>query len=196
MTREELIAMGLSEEQADKVIAEHAKGIQAVNAKADKFKADAQKASDLQKQLDEIEKKNLSDLEIAQKAQKAAEEKAAELQKQLTTSAVEAIFAKANLSGEEFSGMISALAGLDLEAAKTSAESFVSGISKRDEANKTQWEKDNFNNTPNPGGGNPNDKDPDGEESAAAKYARQYSQQHNPQPTPASVPASAPVSII
>ena len=183
MTREELIAMGLSEEQADKVIAEHAKGIQALNAKVDKYKADAQKATDLQKKLDEIEQQNLSELDKEKKAREAAEKRTADLQKQLTTSAVEAIFAKANLSGEEFSGMIAALSSMEHEAAKTSAESFVSGISKRDEANKTQWQQETFKNTPNPGGGG-DPKPEDKEKSAAAEYAKKYSQEHNPQPAP------------
>lgn len=82
--------------------------------------------------------------------------------------------------------MISALSGLDLEAAKTSAESFVNGISKRDEANKTQWQKETFDKTPNPGAGDKANPAGGGEEkSAAAEYAKQYSQAHNPQPTPA-----------
>lgn len=80
--------------------------------------------------------------------------------------------------------MIGALSGLDLEAAKTSAESFVNGISKRDEANKTQWQKETFDKTPNPGTGGKSDPAGGGEEkSAAAEYAKQYSQEHNPQPT-------------
>lgn len=199
MTREQakknLVALGIAEptdEQVTNYLNQHSGEVKKYQDDADKWKKEAEKAEELQTRLDGIEQQNLSDLEKEQKAREAAEKKAEELQKQLTTSAVEAIFAKANLSGEEFSGMISALSGLDLEAAKTSAESFVSGISKRDEANKTQWEKDNFNNTPNPGGGNPKDKDTGNEESAAAKYARQYSQQHNPQPTPAPAPAPAP----
>lgn len=197
MTREELMAMGLTEEQADKVIAEHAKGIQAANAKADKYKTDAQKAADLQKQLDEIGQQNLSDLEKEKKAREAAEKQAADLQKQLTQSAVEGIFAKASLTGDEYAGIIGALSGLDLEVAKTSAESFVSGISKRDEANKTQWQKEVFDKTPNPGAGSPaGGKDnPDGEKSAAAEYAKQYSQQHNPQPVRNPNPAPVPTTI-
>ncbi|PWM95310.1 MAG: hypothetical protein DBX42_04450, partial [Azospirillum sp.] len=84
------------------------------------------------------------------------------------------------------------LSGLDLEAAKTSAESFVNGISKRDEANKTQWQKETFDKTPNPGtGGKANPEGGGEEKSAAAEYAKQYSQAHNPQPTPANNPDPA-----
>jgi len=77
--------------------------------------------------------------------------------------------------------MIGALSGMDLEAAKTSAEAFVSGISKRDEANKTQWQKETFDNTPNPGAGDPPANTDSGKKSAAAEYAKQYSQNKNPQ---------------
>lgn len=192
MTREELIAMGLTEEQVEKVMADHAKAVQTANAKAEKYKTDAQKAADLQKQLDEIGQQNLTEIEKEQKAREAAEQRATDLQKQLTQSAIETIFAKANLTGDEYAGIVGALSVLDLETAKTSAESFVSGISKRDEANKTQWQKEAFDKTPNPGAGDPNKGGDPGEKSAAAEYAKQYSQQHNPQPTPASNPAAAP----
>lgn len=194
MTREELLAMGLTEEQVEKVMADHAKVVQAANAKADKYKTDAQKAADLQKQLDEIEQQNLSELDKEKKAREAAEEQAADLQKQLTKAAVEGIFAKANLAGDEFTGIIGALAALDLETAKANAESFVGGMSKRDEANKMQWQKEIFEKTPNPGSGIPvgGTSDPDGEKSAAAEYAKQYSQTHNPQPVQSPAPAPVP----
>lgn len=192
MTREELISMGLTEEQVEKVMADHAKVVQAANAKADKYKTDAQKAADLQQQIDKIEQQNLSELEKEKKAREEAEKQAADLQKQLTQTAVEGIFAKANLTGDEYAGIVGALSILDLEAAKTSAESFISGISKRDEANKMQWQKGIFDKTPNPGAGDPNKGGEPGENSVAAEYAKQYSQQHNPQPTPATNLAAAP----
>lgn len=192
MTREELLTMGLTEEQVEKIMADHARVVQAANAKADKYKTDAQKAADLQKQLDEIGQQNLTEIEKEQKAREAAEQRAADLQKQLTETAVTGIFAKANLTGEEFSGIIGALSTLDLETAKMNAESFVNGISKRDEENKTQWKNENFNSTPNPGTGGNGDPSGEGEKSAAAEYAKQYSQQHNPQPAPVTNPVQAP----
>ena len=196
MTREELKALGLTDEQIEKVVADYAKGVSSANAKAEKYKADAQKAADLQSKLDESEQKNLSDLDKEKKAREAAEKTAADLQKQLTRSAVESVFAKAGLSGDDFSGMVDALATMDMDTAKTNAESFVSGISKRDAANKTQWEKDNFNKTPNPGTGKSGKEDDqeDGKESLAAKYAQRYSQQHNPQPVQNPTPAPIPTT--
>lgn len=194
MTREQakknLIALGISEptdEQVTNYLNQHNGEVENYKEDAAKWKKEADKAGELQTKLDEIEQQNLSELDKEKKAREAAEKRNADLQKQLTTSAVEAIFAKANLSGEEFSGMIAALSGMEHEAAKTSAEAFVSGISKRDEANKTQWQQETFKTTPNPGGGG--DPAPKGgDKSAAAEYAKKYSQEHNPQPAPVSVP--------
>ncbi len=199
MTREQakknLIALGVAEptdEQVTNYLNQHNGEVKKYQEDADKWKKEADKAEELQKQLDEIGQQNLTEIEKEQKARAAAEQRAADLQKQLTQMAVEGIFAKANLTGEEFSGIIGALSALDLETAKTNAESFVNGISKRDEENKTQWKNENFNNTPNPGTGGNGDPAGGGEEkSAAAEYAKQYSQQHNPQPAPATNPVQA-----
>lgn len=188
MTREQakknLITLGIAEPTDDQV----SSYLNQHNGEITEWKEKAAKAGELQTKLDEIEQKNLTELEKEKKARETAENRAADLQKQLTRSAVEGIFAKGGLSGEEFNGMVDALSSLDLEAAKTSAESFVTGISKRDEANKTQWQKENFNNTPNPGEGGGTNAAGGEEKSAAAEYAKQYSQQHNPQPNPAPAP--------
>ena len=146
MTREQakknLVALGVEEptdEQVTNYLNQHNGEVKKYQEDAEKWKKEAENAEELQAKLDGLEQQNLTELEKEKKAREAAEKRAADLQKQLTTSAVEAIFAKANLSGEEFSGMIGALSGLDLKAAKTSAESFVNGISKRDIACPIFW---------------------------------------------------------
>lgn len=202
MTREQakrnLVALGVSEptdEQITGYLSQHSGEVKKIQEDVDKWKKEADKAGNLQKQLDEIERQNLTELEKEKKAREAAEKTAMDLQKQLTQSAVEAIFAKANLSGDEFAGVLGALSTLDLETAKTSAESFVGGISKRDEANRNQWQKENFEKTPNPGeGGTPN-PEPE-KKSAAAEYAKKYSQEHNPQPVAVPIPGAHPSQII
>lgn len=202
MTRDQakknLIALGVAEpteEQITGYLNQHNGEIKKVQEDADKWKKEAEKAEELQAKLDGIEQQNLTELEKEKKARETAEKNAADLQKQLTQSAVEGIFAKANLSGEEFAGMIGALSGLDLDAAKASAEAFVSGISKRDEANKTQWQKETFDNTPNPGSGKPANQDSD-KKSAAAEYAKQYSQNKNPQPIATPIVGAQPGTLI
>jgi len=203
MTREQakknLIALGVAEPTDDQVtnyLNQHNGEVKKIQDDADKWKEEAKKAGDLQTKLDEIEQQNLTELEKEKKARETAEKTAADLQKQLTQSAVSTIFAKANLSGDEFSGMMAALSALDLEAAKTSAETFVAGISKRDEANKTQWQKETFENTPNPGAGDPPANTDPGKKSAAAEYAKQYSQNKNPQPVATPIVGTQPGTLI
>lgn len=81
MTREELIAMGVSDENADKIMADYGSSIQKANAKANEYKAKAGTADELQKKLDELEAGNLSEIEKANKALDAANQQIAELQK-------------------------------------------------------------------------------------------------------------------
>lgn len=203
MTREQakknLIALGVAEPTDDQVtnyLNQHNGEVKKIQDDADKWKEEAKKAGDLQTKLDEIEQQNLTELEKEKKAREAAEKTTAELQKQLTQSAVQGIFAKANLSGDEFTGMLNALSSMDLESAKTSAEAFVAGISKRDEVNKAQWQKETFENTPNPGAGDPPANTDQVKKSAAAEYAKQYSQNKNPQPVATPIVGAQPGTLI
>lgn len=195
MTREQakkkLIDLGIAEpteEQVTNLLDSVTNEIKTEKTRAEKYKTEAEKAEDLQRQLDDIGQKNLSDLEKEQKARAAAEQKAAELQTQLTRSAVETVFAGAQLTGDQYKGMIDALSNLDVEVARSSAEAFTKGIADRDAANKAQWDKEKLDKTPNPGNKTP-PADPGAEESLAAKYAKEYSANANPQqaavpPTP------------
>ena len=81
MTREELIAMGVSDENADKIMADYGSSIQKANAKANEYKAKAVTADELQKKLDELEAGNLSDLEKANKDLESAQNEIAELKR-------------------------------------------------------------------------------------------------------------------
>lgn len=67
MKREDLIAMGLSEENADKIMADYGSSVQKAKAKVDEYKAKADKAEELQKQLDDIEQGKLTEVEQANK---------------------------------------------------------------------------------------------------------------------------------
>ena len=65
MKREELIAMGISEENVEKIIADYGSAVQREQAKAAELKAKADSADELQKKLDEMEAGNLTELEIS-----------------------------------------------------------------------------------------------------------------------------------
>jgi hypothetical protein len=81
MKREELIAMGVSEEDADKIMADYGSSIQREKAKTAQYKEQAEKADELQKKLDDFEAGNLTELDKANKALETANQQIAELQK-------------------------------------------------------------------------------------------------------------------
>ena len=186
MTREELSAMGLSEEHINKIMTDYGKA----NTKADKLskemeslKEKASSAEELQRKLDEIEQQNLTELEKEKKAREAAEANALKMQQELTKSNIAKIFAEGGLVGENYDGMIAALSNMDMETAKKSAESFVKGIT---ETNKTTldsarsaWEKEKLLGTENPSGKGTQSRNE--EKSSAAEFAKQYSARMNPQ---------------
>ena len=77
MKREDLIAMGLSEENADKIMADYGSSVQRAKAKVDEYKTKADKAEELQKQLDDIEQGKLTEVEQElEKAQAIATQRA------------------------------------------------------------------------------------------------------------------------
>lgn len=156
------------------------------------LKEKADRADELQRQLDEIEQQNMSELEKEKKRADAAEALAAQRAAALTTAKVTSVFAAAGLTGDVYAGMIKALSGMDEEEAVNSATSFVNGISENKrtelEAAKSAWEAEKLKDTPNPGTGSGAEPPKGGEEeSAAAKFAKQYSSEKNPKPgsTPA-----------
>ena len=58
VTRNFLKGMGLSEEQVSAIIEEHTSTISGLKAERDKYKADAEKAGELQKSLDDLQKED------------------------------------------------------------------------------------------------------------------------------------------
>ncbi|MCB5479456.1 hypothetical protein LIP84_14725 [Roseburia faecis] len=81
MKREDLIAMGLSEENADKIMADYGSSVQKAKAMVDEYKTKADKAEELQKQLDDIEQGKLTEVEQANKNLEKANARIAELEK-------------------------------------------------------------------------------------------------------------------
>lgn len=155
--------------------------------RADRYKADADKAAELQKQLDDIANQNLSDIEIANKkvedAEKLIKEKEdfiAKLQKEKLIATLTSKFAEKGLTGDHYDSVVGAFALLGEEEAIKKATSFVEEISKSKEelvkiAN-AEAEKRLLEGTPNPDGGNGNHGDHE-EKSKAAEAAKSYSEQ-------------------
>lgn len=90
MKREELTALGLTEEQVEKIITENSKDIQNANKKAedykkelDDLKSSAVSAEELQKKIEEIEQSKMTETEKISKEYEKANQKILELQKSI-----------------------------------------------------------------------------------------------------------------
>ena len=158
MKREELIAMGISEENADKIMADYGSTVQKANAKAEQYKEKANKADELQTQLDELNSQNMTEVEKATKALESANQKIAELEKRdvIRTQRANAM-EKFGLTAEQASKVVTDDGATDYEVlGQIFADSKKTAIA--------EYEKQKLDNTPNPGGstgGNNGDDKPE-----------------------------------
>lgn len=146
MKREELIAMGISEENADKIMADYGSTVQKANAKAEQYKAKANKADELQTQLDELNSQNMTELEKATTALETANQKIAELEKKDTVRTQRAnAMEKFGLTAEQASKVVTDDGATDYDVlGQIFADSKKTAIA--------EYEKQKLDNTPNPGG--------------------------------------------
>ena len=146
MKREELIAMGISEENADKIMADYGSTVQKANAKAEQYKEKANKADELQTQLDELNSQNMTEVEKATKALESANQKIAELEKRdvIRTQRANAM-EKFGLTAEQASKVVTDDGATDYDVlGQIFADSKKTAIA--------EYEKQKLDNTPNPGG--------------------------------------------
>ena len=158
MKREELIAMGISEENADKIMADYGSTVQKANAKAEQYKAKADKADELQTQLNELNSQNMTELEKATTALETANQKIAELEKKDTVRTQRAnAMEKFGLTAEQASKVVTDDGATDYDVlGQIFADSKKTAIA--------EYEKQKLDNTPNPGGstgGNNGDDKPE-----------------------------------
>lgn len=213
MTREQakqvLIGMGIeepSDEQVSKYLDSVTGEVKKEKDKNASLQEKANKAADLEKELEELKQQNMTDAEKAelerQKEKAANEKRISDLESALATSQREAltgkitsIFANAGMQGDAYAGAIKAFSNMNKEDALKEAQTFVDGIS---EVNKTTldtakaaWEKEILENTPNPGGGA--DDSNETKKSDASEYAKAYSARMNQEAKAAD--DNAPVNI-
>lgn len=153
MKREDLIAMGISEENIEKIMADYGSSIQKANAKAEQYKAKADKADELQSQLDDLNSQNMTEVEKATKALEAANNKIAQLEKRdaVRTQRANAM-EKFGITAEQASKVVTEDGATDYEVlGQIFADSKKSAIA--------EYEKEKLDGTPNPdgtkGGGKP-----------------------------------------
>lgn len=107
MTREQckakLVAMGIAEPTEDQITAmlnTISGEVKVEKDRADRLSKEAEKVSELQKQLDEINMKGLSDVERANRETELANKKIAELEKTVKTMQIQKQLAELNIVGE------------------------------------------------------------------------------------------------
>lgn len=146
MKREELIAMGISEENADKIMADYGSTVQKANAKAEQYKEKANKADELQTQLDELNSQNMTELEKATTALEAANKQIAKLEKndEIRTQRANAM-EKFGITAEQASKVVTDDGATDYEVlGQIFADSKKTAIA--------EYEKQKLDGTPNPDG--------------------------------------------
>lgn len=75
LTRKYLKSMGLTEEQVDSIIDAHTETLDGLKNEVAKYKADAEKLPDIQKELDDLKKGGGEDYKARYEAEKAAHDK-------------------------------------------------------------------------------------------------------------------------
>lgn len=168
MTREQakakLVSFGIAE-PTEEQITELLNSIQAetksANDKANKYKTDAEKAADLQRQLDELNEKDMSEAEKANKALEVAQKQIAELTATSFKSEAKAILKGAGVADEDMEALLPGLIADTLENTQARANALVKVISGNIDSAIKAHDKELLNNTDTPdgnSGGNHNEE--------------------------------------
>lgn len=113
--------------------------------RADKYKADADKVTDLQKQLDDLNSQNLSEVERANKERDAALDSVASVKKELATMRMMTSLAEKGIVGDDAKNLIKDDGSLDVEILGKI-------LSERETSAAAAKEKELLDKTPNPDG--------------------------------------------
>ena len=158
MTRAEVEAMLKSlgienpaKETIDDFMNKHNAEVQREKAIADKYKADATKVSGLEAQLEELNNKNLSDIDIAKKDTEKANARVADLEKQIAIMQRKNALAEKGIIGEQADKLFNSDGALDIEVLGQI-------ISDRETKAKSLLEKELLHKTPDPKGSDKNNE--------------------------------------
>lgn len=150
MTREDVLKLfpDATDEQITNLLNQNNSEVAREKGKADKYKTDAQKASDLQKQLDELNSQNLSDIEKANAERDKALNSVADLEKTIKTMQLKTGLAEQGIVGEQADKLIESLNGGSFDTTLLGQI-----ISEKNKTAIADYEKKNLDGTPNPDGG-------------------------------------------
>lgn len=150
MTREDVLKLfpESTDEQITNLLNQNNSEVAREKGKADKYKTDAQKAADLQKQIDDLNSQNLSDIEKATQDLEKANARIAELERLDAIRTQRSLaMEKFNVTGEQAKQIVKDDGSLDYDILGQI-------ISDKEKAAVAQKEKDDLNNTKNPDGSN------------------------------------------
>lgn len=147
MKREDLVAMGISEENVEKIMADYGNSIQKANSQVNDLKEKADKADELQKKLDELEQGSLTEVEQANKNLEKANARIAELEKAQAIATQRANAAsKFNVTAEQATQIVKDDGSFDYDVLGKI-------ISEKETAAAQAKEQEIANGSTNPGGG-------------------------------------------
>ena len=173
MTRETakslLVTLGIetpTDEQITNYLNQVNKEVKSEKDRADKYKGEADKVAELQKQLEELNSKGLSEVELANKATEKANAKIAELEKSLKTMTVQNKLSALGITGEEATKFFD-------ENGELNFETLGQILTAREKAAAIAKEKELAGNAGNPGGNGGNGGG-EPQKTAAEIYAESY----------------------
>ena len=135
-----------TDEQVSAFLNTHNKEVQKEKDNANMYKDDAKRAEELQKQLDELNEANLTEVEKAKKDADAQSAKVAELTKQIELMQRKASLAEKGIVGEDAEKLFKADGSLDIDA-------FGAIIADREAKAKSLAEQELLKKTPDAGNG-------------------------------------------
>ena len=158
--RQKLVEWGIenpTDEQISDYLATISKETKSAEDRANKFKADSDRVHDLEKQIEELNSANLTDIEKANKATEDAMNKVADLEKTVKQMKQLKALAEINIVGEDAEGLFDEDGSLNIEKLGQI-------IGAREKAAVDVYKKEALDNTPAPDDkGNPDEGDDKGD---------------------------------
>ena len=154
--KQKLVEWGIenpTDEQISDYLATISKETKSAEDRANKFKADSDRVRDLEKQIEELNAANMTDLELSNKKAEDAEKKVAELQATVTQMKLLKSLADIGITGDEANGLFN-------EGGSLNTEQLGKIIESREKAAVATYQKQTLDSTPAPDG----KKGEDGEE--------------------------------
>lgn len=182
MTREQLLALGLSEEVVNQIMALHGQVTQNLNATISQNNTELQRLRGIEvdynnlrsqtnpEQAPETEQQNP---ELAE-----AQKQIAELRKEMNRKDIAVYASSKHLSGEQAEKILDAFVD-DVEAAKAAIDSISQIITESNKTAIADYEKKNLDGTPNPDGGKGGDDKKSTAEKIAEKMFSGQKQENN-----------------